>query len=237
MIYGAVLAGGVGLRMKTSDVPKQFLMLGSKPIIIHTVEKFLANNRFDYVYVGVNSNWILYFEDLIKKYNLPAKRLKIVAGGADRNLTIMNIIDDIHQNIGSSDEDIIVTHDAVRPFVTNSIINENIDAALEYGACDTVIPAHDTIVRSVDQEFISDIPNRSEMYLGQVPQSFKINHFEKLYKSLTDEQKSILTDACKVFVLTGEKVFLVEGEVYNIKITTMRDYLMAQAIMGGNIVD
>ncbi|MDF2566967.1 MAG: 2-C-methyl-D-erythritol 4-phosphate cytidylyltransferase [Oscillospiraceae bacterium] len=237
MIFGAVLAGGVGSRMKLADIPKQFLPLGKKPIIIHTVEKFLANDRFDYVYVGINGDWVLYFEDLLKKYGVNDPRLKIVAGGSDRNSTIMNVIDDINTNISDSDDDVIITHDAVRPFLTTRIINQNIDGVIKYGMCDTVISATDTIVVSEDGEYISEVPPRDKQYQGQTPQSFNINLLKKLYSELTDKQKAELTDACKICTLAGKKVRLIEGEVYNIKITTVSDYKIAQSILGGNLSD
>ncbi len=237
MVFGAILAGGIGSRMKLADMPKQFLPLGSKPIIIHTVEKFLANDRFDKVLVGINGDWELYFNDLLKKHGVNDERLAVVVGGADRNSTIMNIISYINENISDSEDDIIVTHDAVRPFVTSRILNENIDAATKYGMCDTVIPATDTIVKSEDGEYISDIPQRSELYQGQTPQSFNMSMLRDLYNALSDEQKAELTDACKIFTLSGKKVRLVEGEVHNIKITTVSDYKIAQSILGGNLGD
>ena len=237
MIFGAILAGGIGSRMKMADMPKQFLLLGSKPIIIHTVEKFLANERFDCIYIGINGDWVLYFEDLLKKFNLSSDRIKVVAGGTDRNLTIMNIIADIHENISKSEDDVIVTHDAVRPFLTNRIINENIDAAIKYGGCDTVIPATDTIIASTDKEYISDVPDRNELYQGQTPQSFNLNKLHAMYNGLSEQEKATLTDACKIFTITGNKVRLVKGEACNIKITTVSDYKIAEAIVGGNISD
>ena len=81
MVFGAILAGGIGSRMKLADMPKQFLPLGSKPIIIHTVEKFLANARFDKVLVGINGDWELYFNDLLKKHGVDDERLAVVVGG------------------------------------------------------------------------------------------------------------------------------------------------------------
>lgn len=237
MIFGAILAGGIGLRMKLADMPKQFLPLGSKPIIIHTVEKFLSNSRFDKVFVGINGDWELYFGDLLKKHNIDDDRLTVIVGGHDRNSTIMNIISYINKNISDSKDDIIVTHDAVRPFVTSRILNENIDAAIECGMCDTVIPATDTIVKSTDGKYISDIPQRSELYQGQTPQSFNLCMLRDLYNSLSDAQREELTDACKIFTLHGKNVKLVQGEVYNIKITTVSDYKISQSILGGNLGD
>ena len=170
MIFGAILAGGVGSRMNIADRPKQFLQLGDKPIIVHTLEKFLLCSRLDRVYVGVHPNWLLHMQDLLDKYVPDQKDMvTLVPGGGDRNNTIMNIASQIEKDFGESDDHIIVTHDSVRPFVTMRIIEENIDAALQYGAVDTVIEATDTIVVSEDAKIITEIPNRKKMFQGQTP--------------------------------------------------------------------
>ena len=154
-----------------------------------------------------------------------------VEGGATRNDTIMNGCRYIEEHFGLQDDDIVITHDAVRPFVTQRIIDENIDAALKYGATDTVVEAFDTIVESIDGKVISNIPVRSHMYQGQTPQSFKIKALKELFASLTDEEAEILTDACKAFVIKGHKVHLVQGEVYNMKITTQHDLKIANGLV------
>ncbi len=233
MIFGAILAGGVGSRMKIADRPKQFLPLGEKPILIHTLEKFLLCTRFEKVYLGVHEKWVLHAKDLVKKYISEPERVEIVEGGKDRNATIMNIIDGIEKAYGESPDHIIVTHDAVRPFVSIRIIEENIDAALRYGACDTVIPATDTIVRSDDGTLISEIPERRLMYQGQTPQSFNMSLLKKTYDSLSSEQRAILTDACKICVVGNIPVSLVNGDVANMKITSIEDYRVAEAMAGG----
>lgn len=238
MIFGAILAGGVGSRMNISDMPKQFLPLGDKPILVHTLEKFLLCERLDMIYIGVHPNWLLHMEDLIDKY-VPERKadIRIVPGGGDRNSTIINIIETIEADHGASDEHIIVTHDSVRPFVTMRIIEENIDAALKYGACDTVVPATDTIVMSDAGETIAEIPDRSKMYQGQTPQSFNMKRLKDLYFDLSDEERNILTDACKICVVRGLPVFMVRGEVSNLKITNVSDYKIAQAMVGGIAID
>lgn len=91
--------------------------------------------------------------------------------------------------------------------------------------------AFDTIVESIDGEFISNIPIRNYMYQGQTPQSFNIKLLMEYYNSLTDDEKNILTDACKIFVMKGSKVKIVPGEVYNIKITTLHDLKLSNAIL------
>lgn len=230
MIYAEILAGGKGTRMGNINMPKQFLTLQSKPIIIHTIEKFILNDRFDKILVVSPKEWINHTKDIIKKYIGLEDRVSVVEGGTDRNESIMSGITYIEREFGIKDEDVIVTHDSVRPFLTHRIIEENIDNALRYGAVDTAIEAVDTIIQSEDGNIISNIPVRSTMYQGQTPQSFNIKTLVSLYEELTSEEKSILTDACKICSLKGMDVKLVPGEIFNIKITTPYDMKIAEAL-------
>ena len=145
----------------------------------------------------------------------------------------MNSIAYIEETGTLDDDTVIVTHDAVRPFVTYRIIKENIEAAMRWGACDTVIPATDTIVESQDGQVISDIPNRAVLYQGQTPQSFKAVMLRDLYNSLTDEEKDVLTDAAKICVIKDRKVQLVRGENSNVKITYPYDLTVAESLLKG----
>ncbi|MDN5611867.1 MAG: D-ribitol-5-phosphate cytidylyltransferase, partial [Staphylococcus equorum] len=162
-------------------------------------------------------------------------RIKVVQGGEDRNETIMSIIEAAEAENGITDEDVIVTHDAVRPFLTHRIIKENIASVLKYGAVDTVITATDTIITSEDGESIKSIPVRSEMYQGQTPQSFNINLLRNSYNELSSDDKKIMTDACKILVVANKSVRLVMGELYNIKITTPYDLKVANSIIKGGM--
>lgn len=238
MNFAAVLAGGVGSRMNIADMPKQFLMLGNKPIIIHTIEKFLLCKKIDYVYVGVHPTWVQHTQELVEKYLLPFKeKIRLEPGGSDRNSTLMAVINRIEADFGEDENNNIITHDAVRPFVTARIINDNIEALNSYEACDTVIAAVDTIVQSEDGKMISDIPERKTMYQGQTPQSFKISLIKRLYNDLSENEKAILTDACKICLMRNTPLKMISGEVSNLKITTVNDYKIAQAMVGGNISD
>lgn len=231
MIYAEILAGGKGTRMGNVNMPKQFLPLNNKPIIIHTIEKFILNDRFEKIIVVSPKDWINHTKDIIRKHIGQIDRLVVVEGGKDRNESIMNGIKYIEKTVGIKDDDVIVTHDSVRPFLTHRIIEENIDFALKYGAVDTVIEATDTIVQSEDGEIISNIPVRSTMFLGQTPQSFNIKKLVTYYNELDEIQKRILTDACKICALQGDKVKIVKGEVFNIKVTTPYDLKVADAII------
>lgn len=231
MIYAEVLAGGKGSRMGNTEMPKQFLMLGDKPVFIHTLEQFLLNSRIEKVLVCCPKQWISHTKDIIKKYISDFSRIVVVEGGSTRNDTIMNGCRYIEKNYGLNDDDIIVTHDAVRPFITQRIIDENIDVALKYGAVDTVMEAFDTIVESKDGKIISNIPLRKNMYQGQTPQTFNIKNTINLFESLSEEEANILTDACKAFVIKGYEVHIVKGEVYNMKITTQHDLKIANGLL------
>ena len=233
-VYGVILAGGQGTRMGNSDKPKQFLEVGGRPILIHTVEKFAVNPDFQQIIVLAPKQWLAYTKDIIKKYIRNHERIVIIEGGNTRNETIMNAVQYIEDAGCLTEDTIIVTHDSVRPFVTYRIIEENIRYAKECGACDTVIPASDTIVESRDGSFISNIPERKMMYQGQTPQSFKAKKLREIYKSLTEEERGILTDACKIYKMKNEPVHLVEGDVSNIKITYPHDLRVAEAILGGS---
>ena len=231
MIFGVVLAGGIGSRMGNVDKPKQYLLVGEKPIIIHTLERFYVQNEFEKIIVLCPEEWVSHTKNLIKKYMKDTERIVVLQGGDTRNETIMNSLRYIEKEYGLDDDTIVVTHDSVRPFVTQRIIEENIKYAKEYGACDTAVAATDTIVYSQDNVLISDIPDRSKMYQGQTPQTFNALKLKNLYESLTEEEKATLTDAAKIFVMKGEKVHIVDGEVFNIKITYPYDLRVAEALI------
>ena len=231
MIFAAILAGGIGSRMGDTDTPKQFLNLGNKPVIIHTIEKFVIHEDIDKTIVLIPKNFINHTKNLIKEYIGENDDIIVIEGGESRNDTLLNSIRYIEENFGIDDESIIITHDSVRPFVTHRIIRDNIEAARKYGACDTVIPATDTIVESINGTTIESIPVRDYYYQGQTPQSFNIKKLFNLINSLTEAETNILTDACKIFTLKDEDVHLVDGEVTNIKITYPYDLKLANTIL------
>ena len=235
MIFAVILAGGTGSRMGSNDMPKQYLEIKGKPIINHTIEKFLPNPRFEKIIVLSPKKWVHHTKEIIRKYTGKTDRIAVIEGGDTRNETIMNAVRYIEENDGLDDDTVIVTHDAVRPVVTSGIIDGNIRYAVEYGATDTVVAATDTIVESVDKQTISNIPDRKMMYQGQTPQSFKAKKLKELYESLTDDEKDILTDACKIFSMKGCPVHLVRGEVHNIKITYPYDLRVAKALLDEEI--
>ena len=171
MIYALILAGGKGNRMGNTKLPKQFLKIGNKPIIIHTIEQFMLCNKINKIVITVSPEWESHLIDLLKHYNL--SNIDVTFGGKDRNESVMNGCNFIKEKYQINDNDIIITHDAVRPFVTSRIIEENIEKIKQFDAIDTIIPAIDTIVE-INNDTIESIPNRNRMYQGQTPQTFKL---------------------------------------------------------------
>ena len=234
MVYAAVLAGGIGKRMQRSDLPKQFLPLGNKSVLVHTTEQFVLNPGVDKVIVAVPKDWLTFTKNLFTNENAleyNSDKIEIIQGGDDRNASLMAVVNQIESSNHINDDDIIVSHDAVRPFLTQRIINENIEECKTYGAVDTAYTLADTPVVSDDGKTIKEIPVRSTIFLGQTPQTFNIKLLKEVYASLTDEENKILTDTCKMFVIKNKTVRIVMGESYNIKITTPFDYAMALAFI------
>ena len=229
MIYAQILAAGKGSRMGNVSMPKQFLTIKNKPILIHTLESFILIEEFDKIIVSCPELWMEHTQDIIKKY-IDDDRIQLVKGGKERNDTLMNSINFIEENYGLNDDDVIISHDAVRPFVTRRILKENIEKALQYDAVDTVVPAVDTIVKG-ENGLLTEIPVRELMYQGQTPQSFNIKSFVDSFSQLTEQQKLELSDSCKIILLSGKDVAMVQGESYNIKITTPYDLKIANTIV------
>ncbi len=195
-------------------------------------------SQFDAIYIGVHADWIDYTKDLLNRYKLSNPALKVVVGGTSRTDTIINILNAIETDFDLPEDCIVVTHDAVRPFVKLSTIEKNIETARRHGSCDTVIPATDTILRSDETcSSIETIPTRDRMYQGQTPQSFSLRLFRESLSTLDEAAKNELTDACKVLVEAGHGVKLVRGDTTNIKLTTIMDYKIALAMIESELVD
>ena len=228
MIYAGIVAGGTGSRMG-ADIPKQFIEISGRTILLRTIDRFLAVSEIARIIVAVHPDWLDYTAELAKKSYSPSEleRLSFIAGGADRNASVLKIVETV-KNIG--DSDIMLTHDAVRPFVSAEIIRRNIDTSFKCGICTTAIPATDTILRSENGSEVSETLDRSKLWQAQTPQSFRIKDFTEACKRLNCES-SELTDVCGVFTRIGTEVRIVMGDPCNIKLTTPFDLKIAEALI------
>lgn len=232
MIYVGIVAGGTGSRMG-ADRPKQFLEIGGRPIILRTLDIFLKIQQADLIYVAVHHDWLEYTSALAEREYQPEEisKLRFIEGGSDRNGSVLKIIDAIASDNTIVEDDILLTHDAVRPFVTEDIILRNIDCVKSGYPCTTAIPSTDTILCCTDGNSITDTPDRSTLWQAQTPQSFRIMSFLDAFSRLNESDRSELTDVCGVFTKSGSKVKIVKGDPCNIKLTTPFDLKIAVSLI------
>ncbi len=230
MIYAVIAAGGKGTRMDESAAPKQLLSLCSKPVIIHTLEKFVNIPEFEKIVVLCPEQWQNETQKAICQF-INFEKIDIVAGGETRSLSLINAIDHIENTYGLDESTIIVTHDGVRPFVSEEIIRSHLKKSAYFKAIGTAVSAVDTVFTSKDGKEVCSIPSRDEIYLAQTPQTFNALLFRRLYNELSEKEKESLTDGCKIFSLKGYTVGLVEGDRRNIKITYPVDMLVGEALL------
>lgn len=230
MIYAVILAAGTGTRLKSANIPKQFIKIKDATLLELVTEKFLIAPNIDKVVVVSNSVWVEQTRDLLRgrKYS----DVLICEGGETRQESLYKALKFLQDNFTVNHDDIIISHDVARPFITLRIIKDNIEGLKKYKVVDTVVPASDTIVQSENGTSISAIPLRKNMYQGQTPQSFYLLDYVKLYEEADRDYLNTLTDAAKLFVEKGFEVGLVRGEIFNIKITDDFDLYMAKSLLG-----
>lgn len=229
MIFGSILAGGIGSRLGCG-YPKQFLEINGKPILVHSIKKFLEVRNFDKIIVSSPREYLNQTKSLVEKYFDNNELLIVIEGGADRQGTIMNSINYAIEN-GANEESIMVTHDAARIFVTPELISESIKYAQKYGAASPVIPATDVIFKSMDGEMLNEVPLRKNLFHAQTPQSFNIFKYLKIFNDLTKEEKKKLDEAMVLFNLRKEPVYLFGGNQDNFKITKPFDIVIAESVL------
>lgn len=231
MIFASLLAGGTGTRMEKHNIPKQFIDLDGKPIIIRSIEKILSVSAFDYLYIAIHPNYEEYLKDMLTKHDLNNnEKIVIIHGGKERIDSVQNVINAISEK-STNDNDIIVMHDAVRPFVSKEIILNSIKTATEFGACVATVPAVDTMYILDNDGFISGFPNRQTLFNGQAPDSFKIGVIREAINSLTEEERKVITGTVQICAAKGYKIKTIMGDYKNIKITTENDLAIAEGIL------
>ena len=233
MIYGAILAGGIGKRIERHSIPKQFITVGGIPIIVLTLREFLKNDRFNNIYIAVHKDWKKYLEELLQQSFCAEERSRIliVNGGKERLDSFTNIMNDIIQKNSLNEDDILICHDSVRPFVRQQMINDCIDATLEDRLALTVVPTTDTIHIAHEENYIDGTLDRHGLYNGQNPSGFNIMLLKKAIDSFTDEAKAKVTGTTQLMLQLGYKIRIVKGHTSNFKITTDNDLDIADRMV------
>ncbi|MDE6209833.1 MAG: 2-C-methyl-D-erythritol 4-phosphate cytidylyltransferase [Lachnospiraceae bacterium] len=229
MNIAMIFAGGVGQRMNTKTMPKQFLELHGKPIIIYTLEQFDNHPEIDGIVISCLEAYIPYLEKLIKKFGI-MKVKSIVAGGCTGQDSIYNGIKKIYELF--PEDSIVLIHDAVRPIINDELISNNIATVKKYGNAITVAPAIETITIKEDESVeVGEIINRSRCQLAKAPQSFVLKDIIEAHQKAIEENRHDFIDSACIMRNYGHKLYTVEGETDNIKITTPVDFYTFRAII------
>ena len=228
-VTAIVAAAGMGKRMQR-NIGKQFLTVGDKPILAHSLKKIEECRYVDYIVIVIKKSDINYIGKILNSYNLK-KPFKLVYGGKERQDSIYAGLQEMPQRT-----EIVLTHDGVRPFVREKNIEKVIEAVDVTGASVLAIPVIDTIKVSLGGQFADYTPDRSKLYAVQTPQVFLKDVLLKAYKQAYQEEY-YGTDDCSLVEKTGIKISLVKSDNFNIKITTPEDLTIAEAIIKSQEVE
>ncbi len=218
MNIAVVLAAGVGQRMRNGGLPKQFLKLMGKPIVIYTLEKFEASEEIDKVIMVCHGSYLEHMQKLLSLYQIQ-KVEQVIVGGNDRQGSLQRGLEAVVQN-GGKPEDIVLIHDGVRPLVELATIHENIRVAKQYGCAITVHPVTESVVITETEEAaMADFKKRADTYSMTAPQTFRLGEILHAYQQVDTEEKR------------GGAIHLVKEQGANIKITTPEDFYFLKAIL------
>ena len=203
-----------------SDIPKQFMEIHGKPLIIHTIETFFHSGEMFEIIVSINEHYLDTWENIRKNF-LPEKSIITAMGGPTRFHSVKNGLTCI-----SDDDSIVAIHDAVRPLVSSDVIRQAVKTAMAYGNAIPVIPINDS-VRKKEGTF-NEVVDRNILVAIQTPQCFQTSLIKDAYRQNYDER--FLDDAI-VLENTGKIIRLIEGNPENIKITRPMDLLIAKSLL------
>ena len=221
-----IFAGGSGSRMNSKSRPKQFLKFYGKELIIHTLENFQNHPEVDNIVIACIAEWIDYLKKLIVKYEID-KVKAVVAGGATGQGSIYNGLCEIKKF--GSDNDVVLVHDGVRPFVNEELISKCIESVRTRGSAITVVPAVETIVSQEDGR-ITSITDRSKCFLAKAPQCFRLGDLLNAHDKAIKDGNTNMIDSASLMKYYGYELYTVAGNFDNIKITTPADFYTFKAL-------
>lgn len=229
MNIAIIFAGGTGKRMNTKAVPKQFLELHGKPILIYTLEQFEQCEAIDGIVLVCIESWIPYCEKLIEKNGLK-KVSEVVPGGETGMLSRYNGIRKTAELYPM--DSICLLHDGVRPLINGELICRNIECVIENGSSITITPATETVaIHSESSNTVGQIFDRSSCQLARAPQCFRLNELLQVHEEAIKNGILDCIDTAFLMQQNGHSLYTVEGPVENIKITTPMDFYFFRAVV------
>lgn len=230
MNIALIIAGGVGARM-LSAIPKQFITVNDKPIIVYTLEAFEKHPEIDVIAVVCIDGWEIILQNYAKEYNI-TKLKHIAPSGKVGQESIKNGLDELAKYYNR--EDIVLIHDSIRPMVSADIISECIKITKEKGNAIVCIPCQEAMLETIDGSSATSAYPRDNLKRTQTPQGFKLG---KILDTHTKAKEMGITNSvasCTLFVETGQAVYFSKGSEKNIKLTTSEDLAIFRALLQGN---
>lgn len=215
-----ILAGGVGSRLG-SDIPKQYIQVGGKPIIVYCLERFAANKSIDAIVVAAAMQWIPFVNERIDEFAID-KVVAVIEGGSSRQHSIMKGLQFLKEQNYPDDSNIII-HDAARPCVSGTMIDSLINGLGDADGVMPVLPVKDTMYVSKTGKQIDGLLNRSELYGGQAPEMFCLGKYYEINAALTERELELVRGSSEIAYHNGLVVNLIPGDEGNYKITTQED--------------
>lgn len=224
MNYAIIFAGGVGSRMGSS-VPKQFLEVAEKPIIIHTLEKFAQHPEIDGIVVVCKEEFIDYCCECIARFRT-GKVMNVVAGGENGQQSIYNGLQYLKAHITYERNNVVLIHDGVRPVITEELITKSIRCTEQYGNSIAVSRAIETVIKVDDEGQIVETVDRDRCRNAKAPQCFILDEILEAHNRAIVEKRLNMIDSASLMSYYGYELHTVECSSENIKITTPNDYYM-----------
>lgn len=226
MVSAIIFAGGTGSRMKSQDIPKQFLTIDGKSIIIRTIEIFSEHKEVDEIIVVCLESWIPTLKKQLSEFSIK-KVNSIVAGGKNGHQSIHNGLMKAAEH--AEDSDIALICDGVRPMITKKLVSTCISEARIYGSAIPVLQSIDSVLESTDGCNCKKSYKRSNMFITQAPQGYT---FKKILWAHDEAEKRGIdspTSSAELLLELGEEIHLFNGERQNIKVTTQEDLFALRA--------
>lgn len=222
-----IIAGGAGNRMH-QDIPKQFLTVNEKPVIVYTLEAFQEHPEIDAIAVVCIEGWDQVLRAYARQFNI-TKLEYVVPGGKNGQDSIRNGIMELEKHYDP--EDIVLIHDAIRPMVSAEIISDNIRVAREKGNAVTVIPCAEAMLQTDDGTVSVGSYPRERLKRTQTPQAFHIGYICDLHRRALEAGITNSVASCTLMIEMGEQVYFSSGSEKNIKLTTVEDIDIFKALL------
>ena len=224
MNVAVIFAGGIGSRMRATALPKQFLEVHGKPIIVHTLENFENHPDIDAIAVAILPQWHDHLARLVRRFDLTKIRW-VVDGGSTGQLSRQQALEAVAADCAG--DTVVLIHDGVRPLVDADLITANIECVHHHGSAITCTKITETVVESTDEVIESVIP-RDHLYAAQAPQSFRLAEILELYRRVAAEGELDSIDSCTLMQRYRHPIHRVVGPRTNIKITTAEDFYVCR---------